>query len=71
MTRRTLTDITINGTRFTAHAVPTHTKRHGHHIRLEHRINGRTVSPEAWLDASYAADREGHERAYGPRTEQN
>lgn len=63
MQARVLSDFTRNGVRFVTKAVPTHTKAHGAHIRVEHRVNGRVVSQRASLDAFRAADPGGYQRA--------
>lgn len=64
-TARTLADFRSGGRHFMTKAVETHTKAHGHHVRLEHRLDGRIVTQEAWLTASKNADPEAHARAYG------
>jgi hypothetical protein len=62
---RTLCDFTVAGTRFVTKAAPTRTKAHGPHIRLEHRLDGRVVTQQAWLDAHREADPVAHRAAYG------
>lgn len=65
-----LSDFRLLGTRFVVKAVQTSTKRHGPHVRLEHRLNGRIVDASAWLDAFRAADPDGYRAWLGADDEE-